>query len=168
MDTASGTAATTGGAASSTLRGQDAEFLRQAMQSGQEEVQNAQLALQSAQRSETRNAASMMVQDHQRANQQLEQLAQRKGWAMPASSMSSGSAQSDQARSSSSSMSSSGSGDFDSRFVSEEIRHHRDSISLFRSEASGGSDPDLRQFAKDNLPKLEHHLAMLESANARK
>jgi putative membrane protein len=157
---ATGSAAGSSASARS-LQGQDAEFLRKAMSSGLEEVQNAQLAMQSAQRSETRNAASMMLEDHQRSNQQLQSLAQRKGW--PASSASA-SAQSDQARSK---MSTSGA-DFDSRYIAEEIRHHREAISDFRKEASSGSDPDLRQFAQDTLPKLEHHLDMLESANTGK
>jgi len=147
------------GSSSGSLQAQDAEFLRKAMSSGMEEVQNAQLAMQNAQRSETRSAASMMLEDHQRSNQQLQSIAQRKG--MPTSS-SSASAQSDQSRS----RMASGGADFDSRYVTEEIRHHREAISDFRKEASSGSDPELRQFAQDTLPKLEHHLEMLESANS--
>jgi len=149
------------GSSSGSLQAQDATFLRKAMSSGMEEVQNAQLAMQNAQRSETRSAASMMLEDHQRANQQLESIAQRKG---VSSSGSGASAQSDQSRS----RLASGGADFDSRYVTEEIRHHRESISDFRKEASSGSDPDLRQFAQDTLPKLEHHLDMLESANTSK
>ena len=126
-----------------------------------EEVQNAQVAMQNAQNSETRSAASMMLEDHQRSNQQLQSIAQRKGWPSPSSSAS---AQSDQSRG----RMASGGTDFDSRYVTEEIRHHREAIADFRKEASSGSDPDLRQFAQDMLPKLEHHLEMLESASTSK
>jgi len=157
--TSAATAATMGGSGS--LQSQDAEFLRKALASGMEEVQSAQLAMQQAQRSDTRSAASMMLQDHQRSNQELQSLAQRKGWPVDSSPAS---AQSDEART----RLTSGSGDFDSRYVSEEIRHHREAIADFRKEASAGSDPDLRQFATDTLPKLEHHLDMLESANTSK
>ena len=165
-DTSTGTDTTTGTssmtAGSSTLQGTDAEFLRKAAQAGYEEVQNAQMALQSAQRAETRNAASMMLEDHQHANEQLASLAQRKGWSMPSTS----DMESDQARDQSRSISAGS--DFDSRYVSEEIRHHREAIALYRAQIAGGSDPDLRQYAQESLPKLEHHLEMLEGANTRK
>ena len=161
MDRDASSSAAGTGSSSASLQGQDAEFVRKALEGGREEVQNAQLALQHAQRAETRSAASMMLEDHQRANQQLEQLAQRKGLSTSESS-SSATAQGDEARSGSSTA---GGGDFDSRFITQEISHHRDSIALFRQQASSGSDSDLRQFATDSLPKLEHHLEMLESAN---
>jgi putative membrane protein len=160
-DTKTSTSSVTAG--SGTLRGQDAEFLRKAAQAGYEEVQNAQMALQSAQLAETRNAASIMLEDHQRANEQLASLAQGKGWSMPSTS----DMESDQARDQSRSSTDAGS-DFDSRYVSEEIRHHREAIALYRAQVAGGSDPDLRRFAQESLPKLEHHLDMLEGANTRK
>lgn len=37
-----------------------------------------------------------------------------------------------------------------------------------RAQESSGSDPDLRQFARDTLPHLEHHLEMLQGANTQK
>jgi predicted outer membrane protein len=39
---------------------------------------------------------------------------------------------------------------------------HREAISLYRAQAAGGADPDLRQFAKEQLPHLEHHLEMVQ------
>jgi putative membrane protein len=156
--TLGGSSATTG--AATTLHGQDATFLQKAAQAGREEVADAQLALQNAQRSETKSVAQMMMDDHKRANDQLQQLASRKGWTMP----SAGSAESDQSRN----LASGGKSDFDQRYITEEIRDHRDAIATFRTEASSGSDPDLRQFARDNLPALEHHLEMLQGANSQK
>ena len=88
MDRDASSSAAGTGSSSASLQGQDAEFVRKALEGGREEVQNAQLALQHAQRAETRNAASMMLEDHQRANQQLEQLAQRKGLSTSESSSS--------------------------------------------------------------------------------
>ena len=123
------------GSSSGSLQAQDAEFLRKAMSSGMEEVQNAQLAMQNAQRSETRSAASMMLEDHQRSNQQLNSPSHSAKACLRRAS--SASAQSDQSRS----RMGSGGADFDSRYVTEEIRHHREAISDFRKEASSGSDP---------------------------
>jgi putative membrane protein len=150
--TTSATSSGTGRAAS--LAGTDATFLRKAMEGGLEEVQRAQAAMQSAQRAEVRNVASMMLEDHRRTNEKLTQLASRKGWSVPSTAST---AESDQSRMPA------GPG-FDDNYLEDEIRHHRETISLFRAQASSGSDPDLRQFAQDTLPALEHHLEMLQGS----
>lgn len=154
--TTSGTSGSTGRTAS--LAGTDATFLRKAMEGGLEEVQRAQAAMQSAQRAEVRNVASMMLEDHRRTNEKLTQLASSKGWNVPSTAST---AESDQSRMSA------GPG-FDDNYLEDEIRHHRETISLFRAQASSGSDPDLRQFAQDTLPALEHHLEMLQGSYSAK
>lgn len=143
----------------STLQGQDAEFLRRAVEGDRMEIASAQAALGNAQRSETKAAARMLLEDHQASSQKLQQLASRKGWSMPADVTS---AEADQAR-----MTAAGD-DFDARFTAEQVRMHRDAIALFRQQAASGSDPDLRQFASDQLPHLEHHLEMLQGAHTQK
>jgi putative membrane protein len=156
MDATTGTTAGSTGRTAS-LEGTDATFLRKAMEGGREEVQRAQEAMRSAQRAEVRNVASMMLEDHRRANEKLTQLASSKGWDVPAMSPSA-TAESDQPRTTS------GSAGFDDNYIEDEIRHHRETISLYRAQASSGSDPDLRQFASDALPSLEHHLEMLQGS----
>jgi len=152
--------ATSSPAGSSQLQGEDANFLQRALEMGRLEVAHAQTALDSAQRNDTRTAARMLLEDHQRANEQLQQLASRKGWSMPTGSES---VESDQARAAA------GVGNFDDdRFMAEQIRMHRDAISLYRAQASSGADPELRQFARDQLPHLEHHLEMLQGQNTQK
>jgi putative membrane protein len=154
MGTAS-TAATTG-----SLQGQDATFLRKAAEGDRMEIASAQAALDSAQRTDTKNAARMILEDHQASSQKLQALASRKGWTLPDAS---DAAESDQAMNTAS-----GSGSFDDRFMADQIRMHREAISLYRAQASSGSDPDLRQFARDQLPHLEHHLEMLQGSNTQK
>jgi putative membrane protein len=153
-----GTASTT--AMTGSLQGQDATFLRKAVEGDRMEIASAQAALDSAQRTDTKNAARMILEDHQASSQKLQALASRKGWTLPDAS---DAAESDQAMNSAS-----GSGSFDDRFMAEQIRMHREAISLYRAQASSGSDPDLRQFARDQLPHLEHHLEMLQGSNTQK
>ncbi|HEX5650297.1 MAG TPA: DUF4142 domain-containing protein [Steroidobacteraceae bacterium] len=157
--TAAGTA-TASAAGANALQGQDAEFLRKALEGDRMEIASAQAALDSAQRTDTKNAARMIVEDHQRSSQKLQELASRKGWTLPGVTET---ADSDQAMTSTS-----GSGSFDDRFMADQIRMHREAISLYRAQASSGSDPDLRQFARDQLPHLEHHLEMLQGSNTQK
>lgn len=154
------TTATAGVAGSSQLQGQDATFLRKAIEADRMEIASAQAALDNAERSDTRNAARMILEDHQQSSQKLQALASRKGWTLPSAS---DTPESDQAL-----MSTSGSGSFDDRFMADQIRMHREAISLYRAQASSGSDPDLRQFARDQLPHLEHHLEMLQGSNTQK
>ncbi len=148
----------TGATASTMPSGQDAEFLARAAQAGREEVEQAQMAMQSTQREDVYNVASMMLEVHQRANLQLEDLVRRKGWPLPAATT----APRDQSHGGTAG------GDFDTKYLTEEIRHHKEAISLYRKQAASGIDPDLQKFANDSLPKLEHHLDMLESAHAGK
>jgi putative membrane protein len=145
----------------SQLQGQDAAFLRKAVEGDRLEIASAQAALESAQRQDTRNAAQMILDDHRQSSQKLEQLASRKGWTLPSAATT---AESDQARMASTEAG----GSFDDRFMADQIRMHREAISLYRAQASGGSDPDLRQFARDQLPHLEHHLEMLQGSHTQK
>jgi putative membrane protein len=144
---------------SNQLQGQDATFLRKAVEGDRMEIASAQAALDQAQRTDTKNAARMILEDHRNSSQKLQSLASRKGWTLPSAA----SADADQAMTSTS-----GSGSFDDRFLADQIRMHREAIALYRAQASGGSDPDLRQFARDQLPHLEHHLEMLQGSNTQK
>ena len=157
--TAAGAAAGTMTAGSNQLQGQDATFLRKAVEGDRLEIASAQAALDQAQRTDTKNAARMILEDHRSSSEKLHSLASRKGWTLPSAAT----ADADQAMDSSA-----GSGSFDDRFLADQIRMHREAISLYRAQASGGSDPDLRQFASDQLPHLEHHLEMLQGSNTQK
>lgn len=48
---------------------------------------------------------------------------------------------------------------FDAEFARIMVNDHHQAILLFRGEASGGVDPDLKAFAAASLPTLESHLA---------
>jgi len=41
------------------------------------------------------------------------------------------------------------------------IAGHERSVALYRAQATGGEDKDLRKYAKDTLPTIEKHLAEL-------
>ena len=144
----------------SQLQGQDATFLRKAIEGDRMEMASAQAALDGAQRTDTRNAARMILDDHRRSSEALQALASRKRWALPNVAAT---AESDQAVAATA-----GGAGFDDRFMADQIRMHREAISLYRAQASSGEDPDLRMFARDQLPHLEHHLEMLQGSNTQK
>ena len=43
------------------------------------------------------------------------------------------------------------------------IAGHERSLALYRAQAQSGEDKDLRRYASDTLPTIEHHLEELRS-----
>ena len=47
---------------------------------------------------------------------------------------------------------------FDRNYVNGQVEYQKGNAALFRQEIENGSDPDLKQFARETLPKIEDHL----------
>ena len=56
---------------------------------------------------------------------------------------------------------------FDASYISEQLAAHEDAVKLFKDHAANDPTPDIKKFAADTLPKLEHHLAMVKELNAK-
>jgi putative membrane protein len=127
----------------------DIAFVRKATESGRKEINSARDALPQLQRPELKRIAEMLVSDHSGANARLTNIAETKGWPVPepetAAPPPSGTA----------------SGDFDAKWTSEMIAGHERSVALYRAQAQGGEDKDVRKYARDTLPTIERHLAEL-------
>jgi putative membrane protein len=128
----------------------DLQFVKQATESGRKEIRAAQEALPQLKDPELKHVAEMLVSDHGGANERLGQLAETKGWPVPGP-----------AAPTSAPPSGTASSDFDARFTAEMIAGHERSVALYRAQATGGEDKDLRKYAKDTLPTIEKHLAEL-------
>ena len=131
----------------------DVTFVKRATESGRKEVAAARDALPQLKAPELKRIAEMLVQDHSNANAKLSKIAESKGWAsarrpQPAAPPPAGTA----------------SGDFDQKWTAEMIAGHETSIALYRAQAQGGEDQDLRKYARDTLPTIEHHLEELRRA----
>jgi len=129
----------------------DLGFVRQATESGRKEVAAARDALPQLKNPDLKRIAEMLANDHGAANARLEQLAESKGWPVPA------------AAHDSAPPSGAASGDFDAKWTADMVAGHERAIALYRAEAKSGEDADLRQFAHDTLPTIEHHLAALRN-----
>lgn len=127
----------------------DIAFVKQATESGRKEVRSARDALPQLKQPELKRIAEMLVNDHGGANERLAKIAEAKQWPVPAPSLPgappSGTASSD----------------FDAKWTAEMIAGHERSIALYRAQAQGGEDKDLRKYASDTLPTIERHLAEL-------
>jgi len=140
-------ATTSGGAAPKAI--DDIAFVRQATESGRKEVDSARDALPQLKQPELKQIAEMLVNDHSGANARLAKIAETKRWPIPSPQTleppASGTA----------------SGDFDARWTAEMIAGHERSVALYRAQAAGGEDKDLRNYARETLPTIERHLAEL-------
>jgi putative membrane protein len=47
---------------------------------------------------------------------------------------------------------------FDRNYVNGQVEYQKGNAALFQQEIQSGNDPDLRQFARETLPKIEDHL----------
>jgi putative membrane protein len=56
---------------------------------------------------------------------------------------------------------------FDASYLSEQLAAHEDAVKLFKDHAANDPTPDIKKFAAETLPKLEHHLAMVKELNAK-
>jgi len=128
----------------------DLQFVQQATDSGRREIHAAQEALPQLKDPDLKRLAEVLANDHGDANDRLAQIAESKGWPVPAPAASEPAPPAGTANS-----------DFDARFTAQMIAAHERSMALYRAQAAAGDDKDLRKYAKDTLPTIEKHLAEL-------
>jgi len=133
----------------------DRRFVMKAASSGLFEVASSQLAQQQAQSQEIKRFAQRMVEDHQRANKQLQQIAQRKGIQIPQDMLPVHKAclqdlQQHKGR------------DFERAYLIEQVAEHNKAVLKFRDASTELQDSDLKQFASQTLPILREHLTHVE------
>jgi putative membrane protein len=114
----------------------DVSFVKKATESGRKEVASARDALPQLKNPGLKQIAEMLVQDHSKANAKLSSIAEAKGWPVPAPQAA-------------------------APTPPEGAAGHERSVALYTAQAQGGQDKDLRQYARDTLPTIEHHLAEL-------
>jgi len=97
--------------------------------------------------------ADNMVHDHTDAGQRLTAVAGRAGLDVPATSRKDVDKGLDALRKKAGA-------DFDKAYVRQMLRDHERTVALFRAASDRAESPDLRSFAAELLPTLEHHLGM--------
>lgn len=133
----------------------DKTFAAKAAQGGLAEVEVGQMAQQKAALPEVKQFGETLVTDHTQANQELQQIAQSEGIALPTQPSSNQQAESRKLQKLSGKK-------FDRTFVKDEIKDHRKDIAEFQNEAQSGTDPALKAFAQKTLPVLQKHLQMAQ------
>jgi putative membrane protein len=138
----------------------DTRFVEQAAQAGMLEVQLGALAQQNSTNTDVIAYGQRLVQDHSAANSELAQIANEKGVQIPTALDNAHQATYDR-------LAEMQGAQFDRAFATEAVSSHKESIDLFQSEVSRGSDDDLQTFAEDQLPVLQDHLQEAQQLRAR-
>ena len=140
-----------------TLNPLDSEFMTKAAQGNLTEVKVGQLALSRSENPQTQALASHLVQDHQKANADLVQIAQNLKITLPQEADSKHQVVYNEL----SCLRGTG---FDRAFLVSMYHDHTDAIALFTQEAQAGRNPQLKQYAVTYLPSLRQHQAQVVAA----
>jgi putative membrane protein len=134
----------------------DRKFIDQAANSGMFEVQVAQLAVSKATDPNVKSFASMLVDQHTAANNELVKIANAKGVELPAAPKHS-------LRREIEKLGKKNGAEFDRDFVREVgLKAHEKDIKAFEKASKDVKDADLKAFVDKTLPVLREHLAAAE------
>jgi putative membrane protein len=131
-----------------------AAFVKKAAQDGLTEVTLGKQAATKAQDPKIKQFAEHMVQDHSKANDELTNVARKKGLQV-ASSLDA------EHQAIVQKMSNKSGADFDAAYAKEMLKDHKKAVALFEG-ATKSSDSDLAAFAQKTLPTLKEHEQMAE------
>ena len=138
-----------------TLSTSDVTFINTAATAGVEEVQFGDLAKTKATTPAIRSFASQMVKDHTAANEKLTALATSKQLTPPTSMDTTHDNAYDALKSSKGRA-------FNKAYMDGQVQDHMQVVQAFKDEAQNGTDPDVKAFAQQLVPTLEHHLALAQ------
>ncbi len=131
------------------MTAKDQKFLTGALGAGIWEVENGRSAESRAQSEATKRVASRMVAENSQTNQEIIELAKKKGLALsPAGS----GAQKIPAT------------HYDKNYLTLAKQDHQQNIRLFEKQAQSGDDADLKKLAARTVPALKRQLGEVENA----
>lgn len=133
----------------------DLDFVLKAASGGMEEVALGNLATQKAEGAQTKQLASMIVQEHTVANEELMAIAGRKGITIPPTT-------SPASQTVAASLSELNGAKFDQAYVMQQHGAHLATIALFEHASMHAMDSDVKSYAQKYLPKIKAHTAEIE------
>jgi len=126
-------------------------FVKKAAMSNAAEIEISKLALTRSQSPQVKSFAEQMVRDHSTAAKELQEVAQKQGFAVPGGT--------DHAHQSNmKKMEQLTGADFDKAYGEQMRKDHKKAVSLFSAASEDQSlDPNLRELANKLLPTLRQH-----------
>jgi putative membrane protein len=133
----------------------DQTFVLDAAKGGMVEVELGKLAQEKAASTEVKNFGKRMVDDHSKANDELQSLAKNKNMTLPTDLAPKDKALRDR-------LSKLSGAAFDRAYMNAMLSDHRKDVSEFKRESTAGKDPEVKAFASKTLPTLEEHLKLAQ------
>jgi putative membrane protein len=135
-------------------------FAKTAAQGGMAEVQMGKLASERGGSAAVKLFGQRMVDDHTKANMELNQLAARKNMQLPQELSAEQKSMLDK-------LSKLAGEDFDKEYVSAMVEDHEHDVEEFQTQSEKGDDPEVRAFAAKTLPTLRDHLQMIKDIKSK-
>ena len=139
----------------------DNTFVNKARSGGLAEVKAGEIATQRAHDGKVKAFAQRMIDDHNKANREMEELAKRKGWTLATTI-------DDKCQKEIDKLSSATAQEFDRAYMEVQLKAHEEAVRLFQRESETGQDLDLKALAAKTLPTLQEHLQMAKDASEKK
>ncbi|MBV9074529.1 MAG: DUF4142 domain-containing protein [Acidobacteria bacterium] len=137
----------------------DAQFATKAAQGNMAEVALGKLALQNGQSDDVKKFGQHMVDDHSKAEQDLEGVASKNNLTLPQDV-------NVQQKAEQTRLSKLNGAAFDRAYMRLMVQDHTKDVAEFKKEANRtASNGDLRDYAKRNYPTLDDHLTMAKAVN---
>jgi len=138
----------------------DWEFFKEAAQGGMTEVTLGQMAANKAESETVKSFGQRMVTDHEKANQELKELAVAENVTLPTEMSADEKALQEK-------LSGLSGTEFDKAYMEEMLKDHKKDISVFQEEAQQGKDPEVKNWAEKTLPTLQEHYTLAQTASSK-
>ncbi|HYQ53853.1 MAG TPA: DUF4142 domain-containing protein [Pseudomonas sp.] len=135
------------------------DFVDAAIEAGIAEVVTSNLAQEKSQSADIKQFAQQMVTDHTKANQKLGDIARKLDISVPDDA-----ALTDKVKKMILEWREES---FDKSYVNNQVDAHEKAVELFKKEATSSDKPELKAFASDALPTLQHHLEQAKALQAK-
>lgn len=126
-------------------------FLKTAAEGNQAEIALGQLALQQGESAEVKQFGATMIQDHQKANQEVQELASKEGVQLPGR-------MNEKQKVRQAHLAQLSGHAFDLAYMQYMMKDHRNEVKQFEQTAQQLQNPAVKTWAFKTLPILQHHL----------
>jgi putative membrane protein len=130
-------------------------FMTKAGIGGLFEVETSKVAASKASRDDVKSFAQKMIEDHGRANTELQLIASRTRASIPSKLDEKHQAELGKLDAKSGAA-------FDKAYLDAQTRAHKDAVALFQDYSRSGDHPDLKSFAAKTLPVIQGHQTHLQ------
>ena len=138
----------------------DQDFAMKAASAGKMEIELGRMAAKKGRSKAVKSFGRRMVTDHTRAGNKLKLIAGKKGLTLPAELDAEATAKMEQLEQLKGAA-------FDRAYMEMMVSDHEKAVGEFETEASSGTDAELKAFAASALPTLKMHLRMAKQTAAR-